>query len=86
MDTMTPTVDEASPRVAIVRRWQVSSPKEENSHSAKVVTRWNSFVRKTLHIFAVGREWAAKGRYLQEFSGLKKVKRDKFSTLRGASG
>ena len=39
MDTMTPTVEEESPRIAIVRRWQVSSPKEKNSPSAKVVTR-----------------------------------------------
>ena len=73
MDTMTPTVEEESPRIAIVRRWQVSSPKEENSPSAKVVTRWNSFVRIILHVFAVGRAWAATGRRLQRFSKLRQI-------------
>ena len=70
---MTPTVEEESPRIAIVRRWQLSSSKEENSPSAKVVTRWNSFARLILHVFAVGRAWAAKGRHLQRFSKLKQI-------------
>ena len=83
MDTMTPTVEEESPRIAIVRRWQVSSPKEKNSPSAKVVTRWYGFVRIALQIFAVGRAYAEYGRYLKLFAELKKTENKIFDAAKG---